>query len=107
MKAEDIRRLYRAVDPGTAEEAAETASEAQTDPDQARRLIQVLYSLSVEDRTFALLLHMFLEGMLMRLIQERAEGDDAYAVECGKLIVGLMEGMARPGRGRVRPTKSA
>lgn len=42
MKAEDIRRLYRSVDPGTAEEAAETANEAQIDPDQARRLIQVL-----------------------------------------------------------------
>lgn len=106
MKAEDIRRMYRAVDPATATEAAETANEARRDPEQARRLIKTLYSLSVEDRTFALLLRMFLEGMLMRLIEDRAN-DDLYALECGRLIVELMEKMTIPERGRPKTARSA
>jgi hypothetical protein len=99
MKSEDIRRLYRAVDEATAAEAAETANEARRDPEQARRLIKTLYSLSVEDRNFAMLLDMFLEGMLMRFIEERAN-DDLYALECGQLIVELMEKALPPERGR-------
>lgn len=94
MKPDDIRRLYRDVDMATAEEAAAAANEAQTDPAQARRFIQVLYSLSVEDRTFALLLQLFLEGALMRIIQDRAEQDDVFALECAELINELMAKMA-------------
>jgi len=107
MRPEDIRRLYREVDPATAQEAASAASEARTDPEQARRVIAVLYSLSVEDRVFAMLLKLFLEGMLMRLIEERAQQDDGYALICGQLIVELMEKMQPPMRGRARPAKSA
>lgn len=107
MRAEDIRKLYRDVDPATAHEAAETANEARTNPEQARRLLKVAYSLSVEDRTFALLLKLFLEGMLMRLIEERANGDAAYAIECAGLILDLMEKMAPPPRGKPKTTKTA
>jgi hypothetical protein len=107
MKADDIRRLYRAVDPAMAQEAAETANEARTDPVQARRLIKTLYSLSVEDRAFAMLLRMFLEASMMRLVEEHAEQDDAFALDCAKLITDLMERMTPPARGRARPAKSA
>lgn len=94
MKPEDIRRLYREVDPAMADEAATIANEATTDPAQARRLIAVLYSLSVEDRVFALLLSMFLEGMIMRVIQGLAEKDDEFAVGAAQLITELMDKMA-------------
>jgi hypothetical protein len=108
MKPEDIRRLYRRETPATEAEAAETTGETRTDPEQARRLIEVLYSLSVEDRDFALLLKLFLEGMLMGLIQQRAESDDAYALQCAELITDLMAAtMKRVPRGKPRPTKSA
>lgn len=107
MKPDDIRRLYHEVDAATATEAAETASAARTDPEQARKLLKVLYSLSVEDRAFALLLQLFLDGMLMRLIEERAATDDAFALECGTLIVELMEKMLPPPRGRPRTARSA
>lgn len=112
MRADDIRKLYQTVDPATADEAATAANEAQTDPAQARRLLQVLYSLSVEDVTFAMLLRLFLEGALMRVIQGLAEKDDTFAMECAQLINELMASMAterapvlrgRPGR----TTKSA
>ena len=107
MRPEDIRRLYRDVDPATAREAAETANEARADPDQARRLIRVIYSLSVEDRAFALLLHMFLEASMMRLVEEHAEQDDDFARDCAQLITDLMDKMAPASRGRARPTRSA
>ena len=108
MRPEDIRRLYRAESAASAEEAAESRQEARTDPEQARRLLKVLYSLSVEDRDFAMLLKLFLEGMLIRLIEERAQTDDAYALECAKLITDLMDAtMRRTPRGRSKPARSA
>ena len=109
MRPEDIRRLYHAETEASAEEARETAQEARSDPAQARRLLKVLYSLSVEDASFAMLLKLFLEGMLMRLIEERAETDDAYALECAALITDLMEAtMRKTPRGRPgKPTRAA
>lgn len=107
MNADDIRKLYRNVDPATAQEAAAAANEARTDPEQARRLIATLYALSTEDRTFVRLLRLFLESMLMQMIEERAAIDDAYALVCGELIVSLMASMLPPQRGGARPTKTA
>jgi len=108
VTTEDIRRLYRQETPATAQEAAESAQEARTDPEQARRLLKVLYSLSVEDRDFAMLLKLFLEGMLMGLIEQRAESDDAYALACAQLITDLMDATRkRTPRGKPRPAKSA
>lgn len=105
MKPEDIRRLYRELDAATEAEARETQQEARTNPDTARALLKTIYSLSVEDRDTALLLRLFLEGMLMRHIEERAEQDDAYALACADLILGLMEQMKPPPRGK--PGKAA
>lgn len=96
MKPEDIRQLYRDEDAATDEEAAQTRQDVTTDPEQARRYLASVYALSTEDRDFALLLKLFLEGMLMRLIQERAEQDDAYALDCAKLITSLMDTMKAP-----------
>ena len=108
IRPEDIRRLYHAETPASEQEARETAHQARTDPEQARRLLQVLYSMSVEDRDFAVLLKLFLEGMLMRLIEERAHTDDAYALQCAELITELMEAtMRKTPRGRPKPTRTA
>ena len=108
MKPDDIRRLYAAEDPATASEAAQTREAARTDPEQARRLVQVLYAMSVEDRDFAMLLKLFLEGMTMRLIEERAASDDQFALDCAKLITDLMEAtMRRTPRGKPRTAKTA
>lgn len=108
MRPDDIRRLYAAEDPATASEAARTREEARTDPDQARRLVQVLYAMSVEDRDFAMLLKLFLEGVTMRLIEERAASDDPFALECATLITDLMDAtMRRTPRGKPRTAKTA
>ena len=108
MTPEDIRRLYRQETPATDQEAAEAREAARTDPDEARRQIAVLYALSTEDRAFATLLKLFLEGMLMGLIQQRAESDDAYALACAQLITDLMDATRkRTPRGKPRPAKSA
>ena len=107
MNPDDIRRMYHHVSEATEAEARATFQRIQEDPEEARRMIEVLYSLSVEDAQFALLLRLFLEGTLMRLVAERAEGDDAYALECGKLITELMEKTRRPARGRPGRARSA
>ena len=107
MKPEDIRRLYRAETAATEQESAAQRAQLRSDPDEARRLLQTLYALSTEDRDFALLLRLFLEGMLMRLVEERAATDDAYALACAALIADLMDAMQRPPRGRARPARSA
>lgn len=102
MRAEDIRRLYRRVTPATDEEFRATDAEVRTDPGMARDFIATTYSLSVEDPSIAVLLRLFLEGMLMRLIQERAATDDAYALECASLIADLMRDTMPPPRGKPR-----
>lgn len=110
MRPEDIRKLYASEDAATDQEAHKTQQEARTDPDQARRLIQVLYSMSVEDRDFAMLLRLFLEGTTMRHIQERVEADDDEALKCSNLIVDLMQMTMRPvqrGRQSAKKAKSA
>lgn len=108
MRPDDIRRLYAAEDPATASESARTRAAARTDPDQARRLVQVLYAMSVEDRDFAMLLKLFLEGMTMRLIEEHAASDDAFALDCAKLITDLMDAtMKKTPRGKPRTAKTA
>lgn len=110
MRPEDIRRLYASESEATDQEAKETQEQARTDPDQARRLMQVLFAMSVEDRDFALLLRLFLEGTTMRHIQERAEADDEEALKCSNLIVDLMQMTMQPvqrGRQSAKKAKSA
>lgn len=110
MRPEDIRRLYAEESAATDDEFARSQQRARTDPEEARRLMHVLYSMSVEDRDFAMLLRLFLEGTTMRLIEERAAADDAEALKCSNLIVDLMQmTMRRVPRGRqsTKTTKSA
>lgn len=108
MRPEDIRRLYAEESPADDAEARETQERVRTDPDEARGMIKVLYAMSTEDRDFALLLRMFLEASMMRLIEEHAEQDDAFALDCGKLIVDLMQTTMRPvRRGKVKTARSA
>lgn len=96
MKPEDIRRLYAEESAASDEEYTRNQQQARTDPEEARRLMQVLYAMSTEDRDFAMLLKLFLEGTLMRTIEERAKADDAFALECSNLIADLMQATMRP-----------
>jgi hypothetical protein len=107
MSPEEILRLYRRETPATAAEAAATIQEVRSDPEAARAYLRVIYSLSTEDPSFALLLKMLLEGLLMRLIEERAERDDAFAVEAARLATDLADRLARPPRGRPKNVKTA
>lgn len=100
MTPDDIRRLYRGATAATDAEAAATHEAIRTDPGAARAFLQALYSISVEDVQTALLLKLFLEGMLMRLVEERAAADDAFALEAARLATDLMGRLARPPRGR-------
>ena len=96
MRPEDIRRMYRGEEPATEEEHRQTRAQARTDPEEARRFLQVLYAMSTEDASFA-----------MRLIEGRAAADDAFALDCAKLITDLMDAMRPTPRGKPRPTRSA
>lgn len=110
MTPEDIRRLYRDEPAATNDEARETASEARTDPDQARRLLITLYSVAGEDRTFDQLLQLVLKVGTMQLLVNAAEKDDRFALHMAELILDGMESMAqRTPRGRQssKTTKSA
>ena len=100
MRAEDIRKLYAEESAADDDEARAHQQQARTDPDEARRLLAVLYAMSTEDRSFAMLLELFLQGTTMRYIQERA-ADDAEALKQSNLIVDLMQAtMRRTPRGR-------
>lgn len=100
MTPEEIRQLHRREDPATAAEAATTREAIRSNPETARAYLKVLYGLSTEDPAYALLLKMLLEGTLMRLIEERAAHDDAFALEVGRLATDLQDRLARPARGR-------
>ncbi len=111
MKPEDIRKLYAAEDAATEDEARQTQQEVRTDPEAARNLIKVVYSMSVEDRAFAMLLRLFIEGTVMKMIEDRAREDDDFALHCGNLLADLMQATMRPvqraGSGRHKKTRSA
>lgn len=108
MRPEDIRRLYAEESAATDEEARDSQQRARTDPDEARALIKTLYAMSTEDRAFAVLLRMFLEASMMRLIEEHAAEDDSFALDSGKLIIDLMNMTMRPvPRGKPKTARSA
>jgi hypothetical protein len=107
---EAMHTLFHAPDPTTAAEVARLVDAAHTDPHAARNLIQVVYSLSVEDPAAAMLLRLHpkgtREGLLLRQIQARAAQDDAYALACAELITGRLEQLAPPERGRPKPKRA-
>lgn len=108
MRPEDIKRLYAAESAATDEESRETQERARTDPEEARRLLQVLYVMSTEDRDFAMLLRLFLEGTLMRHIEARAASDPAEALLQSNLLIDLMQAtMRRTPRGKPKTARSA
>lgn len=108
MRPEDIRRLYAEESEATDEEARETQQRARSDPEEARRLLKVLYAMSTQDRDFAMLLRLWLEGTLMRHLEECAAADDAEALKQANLLIDLMQAtMRRVPRGKPRTARSA
>jgi hypothetical protein len=99
MTPDDIRRLYRDETPATDEEARETAHEARTDPDQARRLLLTFYSLAGEDREIDQLLQLVLKAGTMQLLAQAATHDDTFALRMAELI---LDGMAEMAEARQR-----
>lgn len=110
MTPEDIRKLYAEETEASPDEARETAEDARTDPDQARRLIVTLYSLAGEDRAFDQLLSLILKVGTMQLLVQASEADDTFALRMAELILDGMEQMAkmaeRTPRGRQSRTKA-
>lgn len=98
MTPEDIRRLYRDAAEASPGEARDAAGEARTDPDQARRLLVVLYALAGEDREFGELLNLVLKVGTMQLLVQASESDDTFALHMAELILDGMEAM-KPGAG--------
>lgn len=114
MTPDDIRKLYHREGAATDEEARQTAHEARTDPDQARRLLVTLYSLAGEDRSFDQLLQLVIKVGAMQLLILQAEQSDTFALQMAELILDGMEQMAkraeRPvqrGRQNAKKAKSA
>lgn len=108
MTPEDLRRMYRNEDAATDQDARETAQEARTDPDQARRLLLTLYALGGEDRAFAELLNLIVKVASMQLIALKAHEDDDFALKMAELILDGMQQMApqRTPRGRQAAKKA-
>ena len=100
MDTDQIRKLFRTEDAATADEYARTAVEAQTNPEAARALWDVLLALQGADRDFGLLLQLLLNSVLIDTISERMGQDDAYALMIGRRLTALMEQTAPPLRGR-------
>jgi hypothetical protein len=75
----------------TVEEVRRLINQAATDPEQARRLITIVYGLSVDDPAFTKLLSLFLGATMMWLIEEHADQDDDFACRCGAIIRDLMD----------------
>lgn len=100
--------MYRRETAATEAEFIDGMQRVRTDPDEARAMLLTLYSLSVEDPAFVMLLRLFVEGAVMKLIEDRAEQDDAFALHCGGLIADLMTKTRPVPRGKPRsPAKSA
>lgn len=111
MTPEEIRRLYQREEPATEAQAADSAKRVRSDPGEARALLKSMAALAGTDEAFSILANVFIGSMVMRLIQERAETDDAYALLCGDQILTLMDKLAfkRTPRGKQRskPTRTA
>jgi hypothetical protein len=104
---DDIRRLYASESPATDDEARETAHEARTDPDQARRLLVTFYSLASADREIDQLLQLVIKAGTMQLLAQAAAEDDTFALHMAELILDGMEELARPvARGRQAAKKA-
>lgn len=106
MTPEDLRRLYRDEEPATDDEARETAHEARTDPEQARRLLLTLYALAGEDPEFDQLLQLVLKVGTMQLLVQASE-DDTFALHMAELILDGMEQMAKRAQRIPRGRQSA
>lgn len=105
---DSLRTMYHDEDPATDDEAHETMHEARTDPEQARKLLLLLYALAGEDRAFDELLQLVLKvGTMQLLIQ--ASTDDSFALHMAELILEGMEQMTKAAerrRGRTAARKA-
>jgi hypothetical protein len=99
MTPDDLRKLYRDESAATDDEARETAHEARTDPDQARRLLLTLYTLAGDDPVFDQLLQLVLKAGTMQLLAQAASHDDTFALRMAELI---LDGMAQLAEARQR-----
>jgi len=95
MNIDDIRKIYRSENAASDDEASETAQEARTDPDQARRLLVTLYGLAGEDQVFDQLLQLLLKVGTMQLLVQAAETNDRFALQMAEVILDGMEQMAK------------
>jgi len=110
MTPDDLRKLYRDEAPATDDEARAFDQEARTDPDQARRLLVLLYALAGEDRVFDQLLSLVLKTGTMQLLVQASEADDTFALRMAGLILDGMEQLTeqahRTPRGRQAAKKA-
>jgi hypothetical protein len=95
---DEIRRLYARERAATDAEAAETGDDARTDPVIARALWQTITAMSSTDPDFALLLSMTLGPLLVELIGERVQADDAWALKAAGALLDTMARTTPPPR---------
>lgn len=107
MTPEDLRKMYRDEPEATDDEAREAQQEARTDPDQARRLLILLYSLAGEDQVFGELLNLVIKVGTMQLIATKTHEDDDFALKMAELILDGMETMAKQAARTPRGRQSA
>jgi hypothetical protein len=104
MTPEELREMFAKEQPATDAEAAETCERIRTDPDEARTMLLVLYSIANTDPAFMTVLHRVLFAATMELLHRATLADDVFALKIGVLITEAMDDVATAGR--TRPTVS-
>lgn len=93
---EEIRTLYQVEEPATATEYAALEHDVRTNPNEARKFITALFSLTSTDSSIATLAAAFISSVLMQDIQARAVLSDDEALRFGAMIFELMKQNAPP-----------
>jgi hypothetical protein len=86
MQPDDVRAAFEQAEPATAEEAAAYREEALRDPATARSYLANMERIAGVDPLAALILSLFVGQAVLKLIQDRAASDDAFALDCARLL---------------------
>jgi len=89
------RKLFRTLDRLRSEEVVKTIVTAETDPDAARSLWNLLLSTHTSDDRFHIALQWVLESVLVDYVTNRMDSSDEFAVVIGRRIATILEVIGR------------
>lgn len=96
MTPDDIRRLYAREVAATAAEAEATEAQVQTDPELARAFWETTLALAPVEPAVHTVLSNAMGDLLIALINERAQADDAFALRVADVVLATRRHLIRP-----------